>query len=166
MSKVGAGNQSQPAKGTKTVVIGCKLPHGLVMEVGLSRDPKAIAAGLHRTDEFDSFTVKGANAARVVGGFGITVGVPAALAERWFSENKSLRYVKDGSIYIVADVAAAKGEAKDRRALKTGLEAIDPTKAGPGKPAIDAAGILAYKKQVSENPARGRQVDELDGPAA
>lgn len=156
-----AGQSSDPVKGASTVVIGCKLPHGLVMELGIVEQKVGTGTQLVKGTGYRAFVVKGANAARIVGGYGVTPGVPADFATEWFKVNANLKFVKDGLLFMVDRADAAKSEAKDRRDVTSGLEAIDPLKAGPGKPAIDAAARAAYLKQVSENPNRGRQVDEL-----
>jgi len=163
---VKAGEQSQPQKGTATVCIGCKIPMGLVMESAYNQvkndrgEIMLIRGGNHQ-----AFVIKGSNAARVVGGFGITVGVPKEFAEDWFKRNADLKYVREGLIFVTTDVNAAKSEAKENRTIKSGLEPINPLEPGPGKPAVDAQARAAYLKQVAENPARGRQVDELEGAA-
>lgn len=158
---VKAGEASAAVKSGATVVIGCKLPHGLVMELGIEQQQVGTGTQLTRGPSYQRFTVKGANAARIVGGYGVTQGVPADFAAAWMEKNKNLQFVRDGLIFIVKSAADAKSEAKDRLDVKTGLEAIDPLAKKGGNPTMDAQAIAAYRKQVAENPARNRQIDEL-----
>jgi hypothetical protein len=77
--------------------------------------------------------IAGANEARIARSnpaehaFAVTE-VDEAFATEWFKRNKGLKFVKDGAVFMVANEAAYKSEAKDRVAeIKSGLEPIDPT---------------------------------------
>lgn len=127
------------SQSTTTVVMGCKLPNGLIIEHGGRR-----------------FTLKGSNAARIVGGYGLTEGVPKDFAEAWLKSHADLGTVKNGLVFIQTSESSAKAAAKERRDVKTGLEPIDPLKAPPGID-VDKAAQAALRKQQAENPDRNRQ---------
>lgn len=125
-----------------TVVMGCKLPNGLIIEHGGHR-----------------FTLKGSNAARIVGGYGLTPGVPKDFAEAWLKAHADLSTVKNGLVFIQTTEQNAKAAAKERRDVKSGFEPIDPLKAPPGID-VDKAAAAALRKQQAENPDRNRQIVE------
>ena len=108
------------SSGTATVTVGCKLPHGLQLDVTKPGEPVR------------RFRVRGKNSATVIGGFGITEGVPKDLWDEWQHRNRSMDYVKRGMIFAMGDAASTRDKAKDLAELKTGFEEIDPTKAAPG----------------------------------
>lgn len=90
-----------------TVTVGCKLPHGLVLELG-----------------GNEITVKGANSSAIVGGFGLTEGVPADFFDAWMAKNKDMALVKNELIFAQAKTSEAQAEAKDKAANKSGLEGM------------------------------------------
>lgn len=128
---------------TTTVVMGCKLPHGYILELGTR-----------------SFRLNGNNSARIVGGYGLTEGVPKDFAEAWLTKNADLAPVKNGLVFIQSSMKEARAEAADRRTLKTGLEPVDPMAKTPDGAPLDKAAELALRKQRAENPDRNRQIVE------
>lgn len=126
-----------------TCVVGCKLPHGLSI---------TLADG-------QTIELKGANASRIVGGHGLTPGVPAELFQKWLKENRALQFVRSGLIFMHTDVASANDMAKERTATRTGLEPIDPTQSKNGV-IMDKAAVANFRKQQAENPDRNRQIRE------
>jgi hypothetical protein len=105
---------------TETVTIGCKLPHGLILDLTIpGQTPRRVR-------------IRGRNAARVIGGYGMTPGVPKAFWEEWRKKNAALAFVKNDLIFAEADRASAVDHAKDNERLTTGLEAIDPNNPGKG----------------------------------
>lgn len=93
----------------KTVTIGCKLPNGLVLEVGGK-----------------SVQINGANSTQLVGGHGITYGVDAEFWQAWLKQNADRAVVKNGFIFAHEKSVNAKAEAKEKTDTKTGQEPIDP----------------------------------------
>lgn len=71
---------------TPTVVIGCRLPNGITMEVGTPGK-----------ESYRAVHCKGCDGR----GYGRTVGVPKVIADAWFRANAKLRYVVDGSVFVV-----------------------------------------------------------------
>jgi hypothetical protein len=76
------------------VNIGCKLPHGLVLEIGL--DPKTGQP----TKRYEAFVLQGTIKARPGAKFGETL-VPLSVWEAWVKRNAKLRYVLDKSVFVV-----------------------------------------------------------------
>lgn len=137
------------SKDSSTVVtIGCKLPHGLIIE---ARD---------NSGEIQRVTLKGANDARIVGGYGITENVPADVWGAWLKRHAKFPAVVNGQVFVHTDIKSVESEAKNRREVVTGFEPIDPVKNGMLKGAHgepDEEALKTYRKQVSENPDRNRQ---------
>ena len=109
-----------PVTGTDTVTVGCKLPHGLHLDIVKIGEP------------VDRHTINGSNSSRIVGGYGITEGVPRAFWERWLEQSKALAMVKNGLIFAHAEAASVISKAKDGAAEINGFERIDPSKPPKG----------------------------------
>ena len=60
-----------------TITVGCKLPHGIHMDI----DSKRV-------------TLNGANASSVIGGHGITENVDKEFFDKWMSQRKDTEMVK------------------------------------------------------------------------
>lgn len=104
---------------TATVTIGCKLPHGYHMEL---HDKEGQVIERH--------TVAGANASEVIGGHGITVGVPKEFWEEWVRRNKAQPMVQNGLIFAHDSASNVAGEASEKRDNRSGFEGINPDKPG------------------------------------
>lgn len=74
--------------------IGCKLPHGFLIEVGLH------AKTQQPTDDYAAIVLQGTLKARKGSKHGSTL-VDKAVWEAWLAENKTLRYVLDKSIFVI-----------------------------------------------------------------
>lgn len=105
---------------TATVTIGCKLPHGLILDLTLPAQPPR------------RYRIKGRNSARIIGGYGITQGVPKSFWDEWLEKNRALSFVKAGLVFAEGNLASARDHAKDGDKLRTGLEPIDPNKPAAG----------------------------------
>lgn len=100
----------------KKILIGCRLPHGLVLE------HKGV-----------SVTLKGTNS-RVVAGLYVpeqdfaTTEVDAEFWEAWSKEHSTFPAVTSNSIFVAKDSSSAEAVAKELRAESTGFEQLDPAK--------------------------------------
>ena len=94
----------------KQVVIGCKLPQGLVIR----------HEGVH-------VTLAGSNSSKIVGGFGLTP-VDEDLAKAWLAANQNYAPVKRGLIFIQANEARASAEATEKQDLTNGFEGVNQEK--------------------------------------
>lgn len=103
---------------SKKVLIGCRLPHGLVLEY----------RGV-------SVTLKGKNS-KVLPSVGIyvpeqdfaTTEVDADFWEAWIKEHSTFPAVTSNSIFVAKDPSSAEAVAKELRAESTGFEQLDPIK--------------------------------------
>lgn len=123
---------------TETVDIACKLPNGLVLEVGYA----IVNNGVVRSDKYKAITLKGCNANLVIAGQpavlnpepGITANVPKDLWDAWLETAGKLHpAVRNNLIYVVRkDAGSAKSQADAARHLRSGLEPLDPNKMPAG----------------------------------
>jgi len=93
----------------KTVTVGCKLPNGLIIEVG-----------------GQSVELNGANASNIIGGHGITYDVDADLFNAWLEAHQDRDMVKNGFVFAHEDAKNTKAEAREKTDNETKLEAINP----------------------------------------
>lgn len=98
----------------ETIVVGCKLPNGLVVEQG----------GY-------TVTLKGANSSDVIGGYGLTEGVDKDAFEKWLVAHKDQPYVKNELVFAQAKTNSARDKAKENAKVKTGLEGLPQDKPAP-----------------------------------
>lgn len=136
------------AASDKTVTVGCKLPHGLILELK-NNDGDPVR-----------YTLKGANSSRIVGGHGLTEGIDAEFMSQWFKRHARHPAVVNNMIFLHSNPKAAASIAKERRDLVTGFEAIDPLKKGmmeDEKGEVDKGALKKYEQQKAENPDRNRQ---------
>lgn len=133
---------------SSVMVVGCKLPHGLILRVK------------NKDGMIQEHQLKGANASRIVGGFGLTENIPEDFMKRWLQENAKHPAVVNGFVFIHTDTRSAESMAKERRTLSTGLEAIDPVAANMLRGEngeVDKAALANYNMLKAKNPDRNRQ---------
>jgi hypothetical protein len=116
-----------------TVSVGCKLPHGLHLQLynmvpGMAAEPIG-----------ERVTLKGANEGvsvvapiMVEGAFGVTENIDKDFMERWLKDNASHAAVKGGMIFVQDKTVSVKAEGAAKKALKTGFEGVDPKKKPAG----------------------------------
>lgn len=132
--------------GTATVTVACRLPHGLYLDVvdpsvfdGI--DPK-VGVVARPINEANRVKINGCarpvgvplpdDAPQVVGGFALTPGVPAAFWETWLAQNKDAPFVRNNLIFAHEKAGSVVSEAKEKKALRSGFEGMDPDKPAPG----------------------------------
>lgn len=94
-----------------TVIVGCKLPHGLIIHL----------------DDGKRVKLNGANTSLLINGFG-TTAVDKAFADKWFAVNKSHPAVVSGAIFVSKDLASATDQAEDQQDAKSGFEQLNADK--------------------------------------
>lgn len=94
-----------------TVVVGCKLPHGLAIRL----------AGRQ-------VLLAGSNSEGAIGGYGLTRGVDKAQFEDWLKEHETFEPVARDLIFAVGQESAARATASERKGEKNGFEPLDPTR--------------------------------------
>jgi hypothetical protein len=98
-----------------TVVVGCKLPHGLETTIGGK-----------------TVLLNGANSATIIGGYGLTEGVDKAGFEEWLVTYADAPFVRNELIFSQANIKEAAKQAESNATEKTGLEGLDANKPAPG----------------------------------
>lgn len=135
---------SAPATGTATVMVACKLPHGLVLQACEKiKKMEPVGGGLMR--EVDAYVPMGATftiagtahpqnqapSAEISNGFALTRGVPKDLWDRWLAQNQTLEAVRKGLIFAHEGAGKTKDETREKAKLRSGLERIDPNNLPP-----------------------------------
>lgn len=114
-----------------TVIVGCKLPHGLVLELGytLGANGGQVTYG----KDYKKIRVNGTNhgyqdrtKGHTAGEIALTPGVPKDFWDEWFKKNKDLAFVREGLIFAQPNAASADAVKREREDLKTKLEPLDP----------------------------------------
>lgn len=100
----------------KSVTIGCKLPHGIVLE--------------HPMNPMVKVTIQGINKSLVIGSNFITTEVDADFWDMWISVHSEFPAVKSGAIFVAKNEQDARAMAAERKSEKTGFEGMDPAKHG------------------------------------
>jgi len=111
------------------IIVACKLPHGLHLDVpGKGRvtlKGTALPEDVRRENPLP-------------GGFSLT-SVDADFYAAWLKRNEDLEAVKRGFVFASARRDAAQGQARELDELETGLERLDPEKPPPGLERLDRA---------------------------
>jgi hypothetical protein len=105
---------------TNLVTVGCKLPNGLILEMG--------KAG---SEQYKRVVLNGANSAKIVGGYGLT-DVDADFMAAWLKKYAWLAPVKNGMVFVQSDVDNATAQALDKADAVSGFERLDPKRAPKG----------------------------------
>lgn len=95
----------------EVVTVGCKLPNGLLIDVG--------GKVVH---------ILGANSSNVIGGYGLTENVDKEFFETWLKEHASQPYVKNELVFAQAKTNSAQSKANENAGIKTGLEGLPQDK--------------------------------------
>lgn len=92
----------------KTVLIGCKLPHGLILDHPLDVSKKVELAGL--------------NKAIIIGADCATTPVDGEFWETWKTVHNDHPAIKSGAIFEARTTEEVKAKAKELKEEKTGFE--------------------------------------------
>lgn len=114
-----------------TVTVGCKLPHGLKLDMNKPGEPQ------------QRCVIKGANQAIISGGYGITEGVPKDFFEAWMTKHKILPAVQNKLIFAMPSTRSAVDKAEEMKELRHGFEPIDPKKMPKGVATLNNKADLA-----------------------
>ncbi|UCL84503.1 hypothetical protein [Pseudomonas sp. HS-18] len=102
-----------------TVIVGCKLPHGIHAELA----GKVV-------------TLNGSNGSAIIGGFGITRDVDKDFMDNWLKAEAKNPIVANGLVFIAGSEREVEKAVSDREKEANGFEGVDPKKPGKGlKPA-------------------------------
>jgi hypothetical protein len=152
-------NDNVQTKASRThVVVGCKYPNGLILELGNPHD-----------EGYQKVVLNGANHPKAHCGTGITENVPANFMEAWLKRHKNMKRVFDeGVMFVVDDVETAIAKASDRAKVDTGFNPIDPTKdvlGADGKPVVSTdTDNYNLKKLQAEAARNGERPPAIQAP--
>lgn len=127
-------------------IVASKLPMSLEMKLQEKRTRREYGRdGLHEVVEWafvgKAYKINGCNIPPVAAadgkrwpqmvnggdqGVALTFNVPEDHCDEWFKQNKDLPPVKNGFIYKVKTIDAAKGKAKDLKGKLSGFEPLTP----------------------------------------
>lgn len=146
-----AGDPSR-VNSTALYVVGCKLPNGLVCELGKPGDDDYRAVRLNGANSMRVVTLDGSNT-----GYGLTE-VPRDFWDAWVKKHKRLDFVRKGMVFAANDEASARAMAQENAKLRTGLEPLDPMKGmtatspdgAPIKAEVDLDHYLRGKREVAQ----------------
>jgi hypothetical protein len=106
------------------VTVACKLPHGLVLElgkIGADTYQKHVIAGPYTTDK------AGNPASIVVNGYAFT-RVPESFWNAWAQAHKGAAYLRNRAVYAETTDDKAKAASLSDSGTRTGFERLDPDK--------------------------------------
>lgn len=103
------------------VYVGCKLPSGLMIQVGEQ-----------------TFVLNGSNSSDIVGGYGITA-VPKDLWDTWFNQNRNFEPLKRSLVFAQDKESSAKDMAREQSGIK-GIEGVNADSPAPGAKRADKEG--------------------------
>jgi len=117
-----------PATSRDVVCVGCKLPHGMHLDIREHGQP------------VERVTLKGINslyAGQIIrpavrGGFAVTENVPKQFFEYWMKLNSKHPAVMNGLIFEHKQLASVQAMAEEREALDHGFNPIDPSAPAKG----------------------------------
>lgn len=123
------------------VSVGCKLPQGLILELGYSIVDGNVVQG----DSYKRIVLAGANQHSVTEGAlrtpspkdlrpGITNNVDEEAFDAWVKAHANTNIVKNGLVFKAKNAGEATARANDLTQKKMGMEPVDPSKhPGVGK---------------------------------
>lgn len=94
----------------KTVIVGCKLPNGLVIE--------------HPTNKAISVELAGVNSAKILGSTYGTTEVDGDFWDAWAAANADFAPFKSGAMFVARTIGDAAAIAKEQAEIETGLEPL------------------------------------------
>lgn len=106
------------------VVIGCKLPNGIVLE--------------HPLDPSNTVELKGLNRVAIIGADHATTQVDDDFWGAWEAVHKEFPALKSGAIFVAKSANDAAAIAKEFKGRKTGLEKMSKTDKKNGIKPADA----------------------------
>lgn len=113
---------------TDFVTVACKLPHGLIIEVGTPGQEN------YRRFELNgpySGVRMGKPNSLIVGGYAFTQ-IPKDVWVEWAKNHKGAAYLKNRAVYVEGSVEGAQAAALTDSNLKTGFERLNPDAPAPG----------------------------------
>lgn len=112
-------DQETPSRSAAHLIIGCKLPHGVLLEMGDREDDEAYRS--HRI-----IGVLHAHPSELFEGAAITRNIPTDFWEAWMKTHSKLSFVKREFIFASAALEDVQAWAFEQAKRVVGLEGVDP----------------------------------------
>ena len=135
---------------SETVLVGCKLPHGLKLRLFKMVEVSEPVLGggtrkaLQAQDTGQCVTLNGWSHPQnrgpnhpIVEGAALTE-VDKKFWDAWYADNKDTPFIKQGLIFAQGSLNAFQGEAKEKAKVRSGLERLDPEKMPKGLQKADS----------------------------
>lgn len=135
----------QAPSASKTVVVGCKFPHGLLLRLfEMGEKTVEVIGGGHRNIKealnaqavdkvvkINGYAVPHGeqSSVAVVGGrtgYALTFGVDREFFDKWLDQNKDTDMVRQGLIFAAGSEQSARESAAEKKKLRNGFEPLDP----------------------------------------
>lgn len=161
----GARRADKETTGGRTVVVCCKSPNGIILDLFDWTEQRTASPGgfvtekiaRRRTDR--RFIINGNRVPfgknpeySIIGenGYALTRDIPKDFWEEWLRQNKDNDLVRNKIIFALDTEGSAIAKAKEHAKVRTGLEPLDPNKLPDRKIATDTD--LARKMNVNDEP--------------
>src|SRR5260221_4670944 len=141
---------------TGTVVVGCKLPNGLILQLSqFEANTEPVMGGGHRDIQTgrkvgEKYTVRGPAVKwgdiprfLMVGGYALTSGIPEDFWNEWVKQNNDSDIVRRGLVVAFPKMEDVEAKCRENEKKLTGLEPIDP-------PRLPIRGIEAAKEEMAQ----------------
>ncbi len=110
-----------PAK----VLVGCRLPHGLIIE--------------HPTDPNKKVELQGRNKSRIIGATHCVTEVDGEFWQAWQMFHEKHPALKSGAIFVAKDSKSVKAKARELEKQRTGFEQMSQAQGDLKKLGIESA---------------------------
>ena len=110
------GEQPSSPRQSSSVVVGCKLPNGIVLE--------------HPLDSTKKVVINGLNKATIVGAKYAVTTIDSDFWAEWIKIHKDFPAVLSGSIFVAQTSASVASIAREYQDRKTGFEGMDQEAGG------------------------------------
>lgn len=166
---------TQPAASTKasgTVIVACKIPTGLVLqlcrEVEVAEQTPVGVRMMKRFDRFGQRVVLNGTAypkdppagfrakPMMVGGYALTMGVPASFWDDWVEQNRDTAMVQNDMVRAYSRIPDMKAFALEHETVRSGFEPLTPDNDPRVPKPIDANALTALAP-TEDMKARMRQ---------
>lgn len=138
----------QRATTGETVTVACKMPGGLILRtydmvketkiVNNTTVDETVAKPTGHEYILNGYAINMADIQAgnmpehlIVGGFGLTPGIPKDFWERWLHDNRDTALVRNRVVWACDTDLGASSEAKNSRSVRSGLEPLDPNNLPP-----------------------------------
>ena len=148
LEKTESRRQRENLDSSDTVYVACKLPNGLEIfdEVEDVSQEQMFGGGFKEVKvwrktgqtyqlngnaiDWEQQRRSGEQAHLIIGGYGITPGIPREFWERWVERHKTDRLVTGGFVKAHRSESGIRGYAREHAKLQSGMEPINPDDPG------------------------------------